>query len=94
MVAAWVVVVVSLAYLGLLFGIAHYGNRRAAAGRSLIASGTVYALSLAVYATSWTYYGSVGRAATRGLEFLTIYLGPTLMMACAAIVRFCSLRNA
>ena len=86
MVAAWLVVVVSLAYLGLLFGIAHYGNRRAAAGRSLIANGTVYALSLAVYATSWTYYGSVGRAATRGLEFLTIYLGPALMMACAPIV--------
>jgi hypothetical protein len=81
-----VVVVVSLAYLGLLFGIAHYGTRRAASGRSLIASGTVYALSLAVYATSWTYYGSVGRAATRGLEFLAIYLGPALTMACAPIV--------
>ncbi|GAA1293405.1 ATP-binding protein [Pseudonocardia aurantiaca] len=86
MVAAWVVVVVSLAYLGLLFGIAHYGTQRAAAGRSLISSGVVYALSLAVYATSWTYYGSVGRAATRGLEFLTIYLGPALMMACSAVV--------
>jgi Na+/proline symporter/nitrogen-specific signal transduction histidine kinase len=86
MVPAWVVVVVSLAYLGLLFGIAHHGDKRAAAGRSLIASGVVYALSLAVYATSWTYYGSVGRAATRGLEFLTIYLGPALAMACSAVV--------
>jgi Na+/proline symporter/nitrogen-specific signal transduction histidine kinase len=86
MVPAWVVVLVSLAYLGLLFGIAHHGDKRAAAGRSLISSGAVYALSLAVYATSWTYYGSVGRAATRGLEFLTIYLGPALMMACSAIV--------
>lgn len=86
MVPAWVVVVVSLAYLGLLFGIAHRGDQRAAAGRSLIASGGVYALSLAVYATSWTYYGSVGRAATRGLEFLTIYLGPALAMGCSAIV--------
>jgi Na+/proline symporter/nitrogen-specific signal transduction histidine kinase len=85
-VQAWVVVVVSLAYLGLLFGIAHHGDKRAAAGRSLISSGAVYALSLAVYATSWTYYGSVGRAATRGLEFLTIYLGPALAMACSAIV--------
>ncbi|TQM44016.1 sensor histidine kinase [Pseudonocardia cypriaca] len=86
MVPAWVVVIVSLAYLGLLFGIAHHGDRRAAAGRSLISSGVVYALSLAVYATSWTYYGSVGRAATRGLEFLTIYLGPALAMACSAVV--------
>jgi Na+/proline symporter/signal transduction histidine kinase len=85
-VPAWVVVIVSLAYLGLLFGIAHHADRRAAAGRSLISSGVVYALSLAVYATSWTYYGSVGRAATRGLEFLTIYLGPALAMACSAVV--------
>lgn len=43
----------------------------------------VYALSLGVYATSWTYYGSVGFAATHGYQFLTIYLGPTL--ACLLI---------
>lgn len=80
------VVGASLAYLGLLFGIAYHGDRRAAAGRSLISSGAVYALSLAVYATSWTYYGSVGRATTRGVEFLAIYLGPTLMLALGAVV--------
>ena len=86
MLATWVVVAVSLAYLGLLFGIAAYGDRRAAAGRSLISNGAVYALSLAVYATSWTYYGSVGRAATDGMQFLTIYLGPTLTLAAGAVV--------
>ena len=81
MLQTWVVVAVSAAYLGLLFAIAFYGDRRADAGRSLINSGIVYALSLAVYATSWTYYGSVGRAATAGVGFLPIYLGPTLMLA-------------
>ena len=67
------------AYLALLFAIASFGDRRAAAGRSLINSSVVYALSLAVYCTSWTFFGSVGRAASRGLEFLPIYLGPTLV---------------
>jgi Na+/proline symporter/signal transduction histidine kinase len=75
------VVVASFAYLGLLFAIAHWGDRRAAAGRSVIARPSVYALSLAVYATSWTFYGSVGRAASTGVGFLPIYLGPTLMAA-------------
>src|SRR6516165_10099603 len=65
--------------MALLFAIASFGDRRAAAGRSLINSSAVYALSLAVYCTSWTFYGSVGRAATRGLDFLPIYLGPTLV---------------
>jgi Na+/proline symporter/nitrogen-specific signal transduction histidine kinase len=75
------VLVASFAYLGLLFAIAHWGDRRAAAGRSVIARPSVYALSLAVYATSWTFYGSVGRAASTGVGFLPIYLGPTLMAA-------------
>src|SRR5947209_8043428 len=65
--------------MALLFAIASFGVRRAAAGRSLIDSSVVYALSLAVYCTSWTFYGSVGRAASRGLDFLPIYLGPTLV---------------
>jgi Na+/proline symporter/nitrogen-specific signal transduction histidine kinase len=67
------------AYMALLFAIASFGDRRAAEGRSLIDSSVVYALSLAVYCTSWTFYGSVGRAASRGLDFLPIYLGPTLV---------------
>jgi Na+/proline symporter/nitrogen-specific signal transduction histidine kinase len=71
----------SLAYLGLLFGIAHWADRRAEAGRSVVGNAYVYALSLAVYATSWTFYGSVGRAAGTGIGFLPIYLGPTLMAA-------------
>jgi Na+/proline symporter len=66
------VLVASFAYLGLLFAIAHWGERCAAAGRSVIARPSVYALSLAVYATSWTFYASVGRAASSGVGFLPI----------------------
>ena len=76
-----VVVVVSVAYLGLLFAIAYFGDRRADRHRSIIANGYVYALSLGVYATSWTYYGSVGRAASTGVGFLPIYLGATITAA-------------
>ncbi|RSM86674.1 histidine kinase [Kibdelosporangium aridum] len=82
----WVVVAASIAYLGILFAVAFYGDRRADSGRSVINSGTTYALSLAVFATSWTYYGSVGRAAVDGSGFLTTYLGPTLMMALGWLV--------
>ena len=72
---------VSLAYLGLLFAIAYYGDRGADLGRSLISNPTIYALSLAVYCTTWTFYGSVGRAAATGIGFLPIYLGPTMIAA-------------
>src|SRR5213594_2698638 len=81
MLTAPVIVIASFAYVGLLFAIAYYGDKRADAGRSVIANPYIYALSLAVYCTSWTFYGSVGRAATSGIGFLPIYLGPTLMAA-------------
>ncbi len=86
MLSTSVIVAVSTAYLGTLFGIARYADRRADAGRSLVSSGWVYALSLAVYATSWTYYGSVGRAASTGVGFLPIYLGATLTFAVGWLV--------
>ncbi len=75
-----IVLPVSLAYLGLLFAIAYWADKRADAGRSVVISPWVYTLSIAVYCTSWTFYGSVGRAAVGGMDFLTIYLGPTLMI--------------
>ena len=94
MLPAWVVVAASAGYLGLLFAIAYYGDRRADRGRSVINSGLIYALSLGVYATSWTYYGSVGRAAAGGVGFLPIYLGPTVTavvwwVVVRKIVRIC-----
>jgi len=76
-----VIVVVALAYLLLLFAVAYWGDKRADQGRSIIASPTIYALSMGVYCTTWTFYGSVGRAAVSGIGFLPIYLGPTLVMA-------------
>jgi Na+/proline symporter/signal transduction histidine kinase len=81
MLQGWVIVVTSFAYLGLLFAIAYYADKRADAGRPVIANPYIYSLSLAVYATAWTFYGSVGRAAGDGIGFLPIYLGPTLMIA-------------
>ena len=81
MLETWVIVLSAFAYLGLLFAIAYYADERADRGRSVIASPYVYSLSLAVYATAWTFYGSVGRAAENGVGFLPIYIGPTLMVA-------------
>ncbi|APX93383.1 histidine kinase [Halomonas sp. 1513] len=77
------VLTVAFGYLALLFVIAAWGDRRAEQGRSLIGSPTIYALSIAVYCTAWTFYGSVGRAAEYGPSFLLIYLGPTLAMLAA-----------
>ena len=81
MLHGWLIVLTSFAYLGLLFAIAYVADRRAEAGRSVIASPYIYSLSLGVYATAWTFYGSVGRAASDGVGFLPIYIGPTLMIA-------------
>ncbi len=71
---------VMILYLLLLFGIAQYAVRRRLAGKSIVSNPYVYALSICVYVTAWTFYGSIGRAASTGLEFLPIYLGPSLAM--------------
>ncbi len=55
----------AFAYLGVLFGIAYYADRRSDLGRSVISNPYIYTLSIAVYCTAWTFYGSVGRAASR-----------------------------
>lgn len=81
-----VILAAAFGYLALLFVVAAWGDRRAEAGRSAIGSPTVYALSIAVYCTAWTFYGSVGRASTQGPHFLLIYLGPTLAMLSAPFV--------
>lgn len=76
-----ILVVVCLIYVGFLFLIAFAAERRAARGRvGWLRSPLVYTLSLSIYCTAWTFYGAVGYAARSGLEFLTIYLGPTLVM--------------
>ncbi len=72
------VAVISVLYTTLIFLIAWYAHHRKESGRSIISNPVIYALSLGVYCTSWTYYGSVGKAATTGIDFLLIYLGPSL----------------
>ncbi len=79
MVSGWTLSLIALAYIGLLFAIAFFGDRRGSS--RLVSSPWVYALSMAVYCTAWTFYGSVGRAAQAGVGFLPIYLGPTLAAA-------------
>ena len=86
MLSGSLVIGVSFAYLLVLFAVAYWGDWRAAQGRSVIASPWVYALSMAVYCTAWTYFGSVGRAANSGVWFLPIYLGPMLAMIMAWMV--------
>jgi signal transduction histidine kinase/Na+/proline symporter len=78
--------VIATAYVGLLVAIAAWAERREVQGRSVAANRLVYSLALTVYATTWTFYGSVGFAARTGTLFLTVYLGPTL---CAALWWWC-----
>ncbi|MCB0640136.1 MAG: hypothetical protein KDC44_00790, partial [Phaeodactylibacter sp.] len=59
--------------------IAYFADRSARRGKSWVNHPAIYALSLAVYCTAWTYYGSVGRAATSGIGFAPIYLGPLII---------------
>ena len=81
MLSEGVIIVISFAYMGVLFAIAYFGDKRADEKRSIINNPYIYSLSIAVYCTAWTFYGSVGRAANTGAGFLPIYLGPTLMAA-------------
>ncbi|AXI50872.1 MULTISPECIES: sensor histidine kinase [unclassified Sulfitobacter] len=75
-------VAVCLLYVVGLFAVAFAAERAAARGRGdwLLRSPLVYTLSLSIYCTAWTFYGAVGYAARSGLEFVTIYLGPSLVM--------------
>ncbi|ETX14105.1 sodium:solute symporter [Roseivivax halodurans JCM 10272] len=74
-------VAVCLAYVLFLFVIAFVAERRAMEGRvRWLRSPLVYTLSLSIYCTAWTFYGAVGAAARTGLEYVTIYLGPSLVM--------------
>jgi len=86
MLSTPLVLAASFAYLMLLFAIAYFADGRARAGRSVIGNAWVYTLSMGVYCTAWTYFGSIGRAAASGLWFLPIYLGPTLAMLLAGSV--------
>src|SRR5690349_9174874 len=95
---SWVVIAVALGYIGLLFLVASYGDRIRRLGRDSRARLLIYPLSLAIYYTSWTFFGSVGSASRSGYEFLTIYIGPVLMIGLfapmlARVVRLAKAQN-
>ena len=98
MLQGWVVIAVALGYIGLLFLVASYGDRMRRLGRQGRARRLIYPLSLAIYCTSWTFFGSVGSASRSGYEFLTIYVGPVLMIGLfapmiARVVRLAKAQN-
>ncbi len=77
-----ILVLVAVLYVSFLFAVAFAADLRAQRGRlGWLQSPVVYTLSLSIYTTAWTFYGAVGSAARNGLEFMAIYLGPTLVFA-------------
>src|SRR6201987_84127 len=83
----WAVIAAAFGYIGFLFLVASYGNRRSPSKPSR-ASALIYPLSLAIYCTSWTFFGSVGFATRTSVDFLAIYVGPVLMIAfCTPLLR-------
>src|SRR5436190_17953469 len=79
MLQSCMIFVFGLAYLGGLFAVATWGDRPANRRKPGSPRPLIYALSLGVYCTSWTYFGSVGIASRSGFDFLPIYLGPILV---------------
>lgn len=73
--SAALIIGVSIAYILLLIAIAYWTHR---SGKKVVNNPYVYALSIAVYCTAWTFFGSVGKAADSGIDFLPIYIGPTI----------------
>ncbi|RCK40531.1 histidine kinase [Thalassospira profundimaris] len=80
MLQGGLIFIVAMTYIGLLFAIAYYGDKHARMWRTSRLKPVIYALSMAVYCTSWTFFGSVGTAALHGFAFLPIYIGPLVMM--------------
>jgi len=75
----WGVIAAAFGYIGFLFAVASHGDRLSPTKRGR-ASALIYPLSLAIYCTSWTFFGSVGFATRTSVDFLAIYLGPILMI--------------
>src|ERR1700687_4369188 len=83
----WGVIVAAFGYIGFLFLVASYGDRLSSTQRGR-ASALIYPLSLAIYCTSWTFFGSVGFASRTSVDFLAIYVGPIVMIGlCTPLLR-------
>ena len=81
MIQGWTVALLAFGYVGALFALAWFGDRPARSGKGGQGRPLIYALSIAVYCTSWTFFGSVGLAASTGYDFIPVYLGPILLFA-------------
>src|SRR6185436_10501834 len=79
MIEGWSVVALAIGYVSVLFAVAWYADRAARTRKPGQDRPLIYALSLAVYCTSWTFFGSVGLAASTGYDFVPVYLGPILL---------------
>jgi Na+/proline symporter/CheY-like chemotaxis protein len=99
MLQGWVIIFIALGYIGLLFVIASSGDRfRHKLSRESRSGKFIYPLCLGIYCTSWTFFGSVGLASRSGYDFLTIYVGPVVMIGLfwpliARIVRLAKSQN-
>ena len=82
----WTLALLGLGYLGLVFAIAWYGDRAAARGRHPVPRPLVYTLSLAVYCTSWAYYGTVGQSAATGWWLPPTYIGTIALFAMSRVI--------
>src|ERR1700761_8414094 len=83
----WGVIAAAFGYIGFLFFVASHGDRLSLLQRGR-ASALIYPLSLAIYCTSWTFFGSVGFATRTSTDFLAIYVGPILMIGlCTPLLR-------
>lgn len=79
MIQPWITLIVAVLYVLLLFAVASYGDRKTPMLERSRSKPNIYAFSLAIYCTTWTFFGSVGLAATNGASFLAIYVGPILV---------------
>jgi Na+/proline symporter len=79
MFSGWLLSLMAVGYLGSLFAIAFYGDRRRLYTNQRQLRPYIYALALGVYCTSWTFFGAVGSAVRDGWGYLPIYLGPALV---------------
>ncbi len=80
MLSSWLLFAVSVCYAALLFGVAWWGDRRPLYPDRPWLRPVVYSLALAVYCSSWTFYGAVGTAVRQGAGYLPIYIGPLLLL--------------
>ena len=78
MIGSWTIYIILIMYMGLMYLIATWGDKQDFSQNKPIRA-SIYSLSIAVYCTSWTFFGAVGTAAKTGWNFLPIYLGPILL---------------